>query len=222
MVDVMSLLKVCGSLGAIEFVASILASVLIALLAKSHTWCIIFGIILILAACVLLFFGFFNNSDNELRINHLTVGIPALVIGFTTCFLTERWMCTAGTLTRAVIFALIAFSVIGMLCFIYPFITNLVFKDVLEGASLNRTNEITLYVWSNFFLCFFYGLILGAPQTVEIADVYTEMIVDGIGCWFIGLVMFALLGLLINSKNLGGVNKALYDNTNLSSAEPTQ
>ena len=216
MVEFVSLLKVSLTLGCLEFITSMIASIFIALLAKYQTWCKILGVLLIIGALVLIVFGFIKNEDISLRINHLTVGIPSLIIGCTTIFLKEHWFCTAAVLTRAIIFALIAFAIIGMLCFLYPILTGLVFRDVLDGASLNRTNELTIYIWTNFFLCFFYGLILGSPTTLEIGKIYNKMIQYGVANWFIGFIMFALLGLLINSKNTGS-NKGLYDSANLNS-----
>lgn len=212
MVDITTLIKVTGGLGGLEFISAIIASVFIAVLSKSVAFCIILGIVLIFLGLAFGFFAFFHNDDPQSRSNFLTVAIPSFIIGITTCTLKTRWFLTANILTRAVIFIIIAFSICGALSFLFPIVTNVLMRDILDGANLDRTKEITLYVWCNFLLCFFYGLILASPKDVETPKMYKSMIVVGVANWFIGLVMFALVGILIKSKSLGGSeNSSIYE-----------
>ena len=217
MVNIRNLLKICGCLGALEFLSSMVASLFISFITNSSTFAIILGIALILGGIIIIFFAFFRNDDPSLRASHLTVGIPSVIIGITTCCLTERWFITAHLLTRAVIFTLITFSIIGLLCFLFPFATNLICHDILEGSQLDRTKELTLYIWCNLFLCLIYGLILGSPISTVLSTLYKNTITVGIANWFIGLVMFALLGLLIETRNISGANSSIYDSAKLSS-----
>ena len=190
--------------GGLEFFSVLLATLITSFMAKTHAICIIIGLLLIVAGLVLLFLAFFKD-DPSLRASYCTVGFPTLIMGVTSCCTKASWFLRSNVFTHDVFYMILIFCFVGLLSLAFPYVTKLC------GETLEYSQEVTLYIWCNFFLCIFYGLLIGIPTDGTTGKLCSNMIKWSIVSWFIGLIMFALLGVLIESKSVGGTNANTYD-----------
>jgi len=161
-------LRAIGSLSALGFFTEVLASMGLDFFDSNNGFRtflgITFGLMMVLYFSIWMFGNKLGNERNVFFYMFVFMILPTFF-----CFFSNRFMDNQTDFgTRVFVYSSISIGLSTMLCSLWPFITFLLIKDIINSANIKITDEIVLYVFPTVLITYLTSI------TIPISQIYLK------------------------------------------------
>jgi hypothetical protein len=196
-----NVLRAAAVVGALGFITTLGSSFLLLYCIRIESVAYASGIAFCALAAIFLIFTFVPNREWGKRLIYLFTALLLAGGGVNLLFLPYSYHLTAHYINRVAVYTFIVLPLQFALTSAWPIFTKLMIGPILTASKIGGAEELVLYLSCTFIGSNILAAVVPNVKGVSHGELATNALMPSIFVWFVGAVLSAGMGILIERRS---------------------